>query len=243
MLVRENVPEGRKLDPKIKIRWFLEKMPIILPLVASMAVLLYAIYYQQGELNPVYPLICILVIGALVASTYSVVDLTYRKFVYALREKDFLIQKGIVEKIRYIIPYEKIQNVTVSRDFLDVALGLGTLHIETAAHVYLEHDILLPGVSNDDNLVREIVERSRLAKKEDSPYPKSEDVVDVMKNVLAELKEIKWILKEEPEKNNQKEIEPLTHKEAKREDPISEQLQRTRVLLDKSTKKRRGTNE
>jgi membrane protein YdbS with pleckstrin-like domain len=236
MLIRENVLEGRKLDPKIKIRWFLERAMVVLPLFAAMAVLLYLLDYTNRELNPLYVTSAVLLIALLLAAAYGEVELRYRKFVYAFREKDFLIQKGVIEKIRYVIPYDKIQNVTVSRDFIEVALGLGTVHIETAAHVYLENDIVLAGISNDDNIVSELVARSKSARAEsDIPKGAGERMLAVMGEVLEELREIKAALKAEPEKA---EMQPITHRQAKSA-AISDQLKSSKVLYDKTVRRRK----
>src|SRR4030095_13907738 len=140
MLIRENVPEGRKLDQKIKVRWYLERVALLIPVLAFLYAFLYLLPYRPID-GPELDVFFALTVIASFVSAYAYVELRYRKFVYALREKDFLIQKGIIEKSRYLIPYEKIQNVTVSRDALDVLLGLGKLHIETAAHVIVENDI------------------------------------------------------------------------------------------------------
>src|SRR5271157_6618292 len=121
MLIRENVPEARKLDKKIKIRWFLEKLIFFPPLFALAYVVLYAISYNQtGGFNEIYYVVLGMLSLVGIIGAYALVEIRYRKFVYALREEDFLLQKGVIEKIRYVVPYEKIQNVTVSRDFLDI---------------------------------------------------------------------------------------------------------------------------
>ncbi len=238
MLIRENVPEGRKLNPRIKARWFLERLLGVLPLFAAMAVLLYLVGYTEGELNPLFIAAFLIAIALVSMALYAEVELRYRKFVYALREKDFLIQKGIVEKIRYVIPYEKIQNVTVSRDFLEVALGLGTLHIETAAHIYVENDIILPGVSNDSDLVNELVERSKAAK-EGAPQAKesADALVGLMERAVAELGEIKAILQSGRVK--EKGAQPLTHREVEAEE-ISDRDESARAAFEKASRRRKS---
>ncbi|HSB47255.1 MAG TPA: PH domain-containing protein [Candidatus Bilamarchaeum sp.] len=238
MLIRENVPEARKLSPKIKARWLLERLVGLVPLLAASAVLIYLLNVQQVQVDPAYYALLALAIGAMALAAYGEVELRYRKFVYALREKDFLIQKGVIEKIRYVIPYEKIQNVTVSRDFIDIALGLGTLHIETAAHVYVENDIVLPGISNEENLVNELVQRSKLAKQDgngsDEYYP--EAMVAMMKQAVEELREIKAALRKTPQA--ERAPQPLTHKEAETA-PVAEQFKGTKVLYEKTARKKK----
>ncbi|MFN7990982.1 MAG: PH domain-containing protein [Candidatus Micrarchaeia archaeon] len=237
MLIRENVPGARKMSPRIKIRWYAEKLLVALPLFGLTYMLFYLLALNEhdglGSLTPAF----VFVVAISLAGIYAIVEMRYRKFVYALREKDFLIQKGLVEKIRYVIPYEKIQNVTVSRDIVDIALGLGTLHVETAAHVIVDNDILLPGISNEDNLVNELIERSRAAKSEERGAAETpQNVLDVMRQMLDELKVIRASL---GRKGEVKPPAPLTHPEAQKGEPIADQLKKTGLLIEKRQQRKR----
>jgi membrane protein YdbS with pleckstrin-like domain len=233
MLIRENVPEARQLNPRIKIRWYLEKVAVLAPLLGGLYIIMYLLTYDDpGGIGTMDEVIFVLAAIACLAIAYIYVEVRFRKFVYALREKDFLIQKGVVERIRYVIPYEKIQNVTVSRDLLEQALGLGTLHIETAAHVIVENDILLPGVSNQENLVTELVTRSREAKAPGIATP--ETVASLLNDMLAELRGIRSEL-------GRKAGGPGPDLPAgKGTEPISAELRGTKVLFERPSKKKRG---
>lgn len=239
MLIRENVPEARLLNGRIKILWYLEDAAILTPLLIILYTGIYFFTYGDPAAVGTMDYVTLgLIALACFAIAFAYVEIRYRKFVYALREKDFLIQKGVVERIRYVIPYEKIQNVTVSRSLPEMILGLGTLHIETAAHVIVENDIVLPGISNDENLVTELIERSREAKEADrSP---ADSMVLVMNDVLSELRGIRAVMMEEPggQGGGVREERRAPGKGAGTE-PISAELKKTKVLFERPSKKRR----
>src|SRR5512143_1043572 len=235
MLIRENVPEARKLNRRIKVRWFLERSATVVPFLAGFLAVLYLTSYSDPEgMGPAQFAAFAIAAAASLAAVYGYVEIKYRKFVFALREKDFLIQKGVVEKIRYVIPYEKIQNVTVSRDVIDQALGLGTLHIETAAHVIVDNDIVLPGISNEENLVTELVARSREAK--DSGKESPETMLGVMKEMLAELRGLRGAIRGGAPDAGEAGPPPGGKEEA-RGDPLSSELKKTKVLYDKGLRR------
>ncbi|MBI5223933.1 PH domain-containing protein [Candidatus Micrarchaeota archaeon] len=218
MLIRENVPLARKLDSKIRIRWYVEKTILLIPGI----VFLFALTYFLPSEYQGYVQLSIFIGGIIVLTIPLVMaELHYQKFVYALREKDFLIQKGIIEKIRYVIPYEKIQDVTVSRDLVDVLLGLGTLNIETAALKGIKNEISLPGISNDASLVSEIIEKiqdARNGQKVEKEYmPKMEAELE---KIVRELQEIK-----ESIKGGTQTVEP-TVIDSIQINPITEQLRK-----------------
>ncbi|MEW6721840.1 MAG: PH domain-containing protein [Candidatus Micrarchaeota archaeon] len=230
MLIRENIEGARHLDPRIRIRWFLWRLILLLPIFAALYVLFYVALPALGHPAGIqHDVIFWLLAIASVALNALFISLRYRKFVYALREKDLIIQRGIVEKLRYVVPYEKIQNVTVSRDFIDVLLGTGTLHIETAAHMVLDNEIRLPGIQNDSDLVNELVARSKAAKAGGADeVPMSDGAV--LREILQELRGIRSALKKEEPK---KEPSPITHKEARGSARPAEELKNARVLFEK----------
>lgn len=239
MLIRENVPEARHLSPRLKLKLFAIRMALTLPLLAAAFLFAYVFLPPAGiqpgvQFDVVFWLSAI----AVVAGQYALISLRFRKFVFALREKDIIIQKGIIEKLRYVVPYEKVQNVTVNRDFLDVALGIGTVHIETAAHMVLENDIQLPGIPNDSDLVNEIVERSKIAKSGAGQEGKAADELNVLKEILSEVQAMRKELARPAREPEEKEApSPITHREAAAKQ-ISEDLKKSKVLFDKSGRRK-----
>ena len=168
MLVRGGIRGGRLLSPKIKLLWFLE----ITPLLVGLLVLAYLFFYHLLPLANFSvehsPLAFLVSGGILLVSGVVLIELKYKKWVYAFDEKEFIIKKGIFEKLRYMVPYEKIQNVSVSRSLPELTLGLGTIHVETAATVPSESDLLLPGIEEYHEVVNELIDHSQKEKKGNS---------------------------------------------------------------------------
>lgn len=52
---------------------------------------------------------------------------------YALQESEILIKRGLIATSRLTIPFERIQDVSSSRGFIDRRFGLSTLHISAAS--------------------------------------------------------------------------------------------------------------
>jgi membrane protein YdbS with pleckstrin-like domain len=57
----------------------------------------------------------------------------YKAYYYDLKNDAVVIRKGVFIPQEITIPYVKVQNVFVDRDFLDIAFGLYDVHLETAA--------------------------------------------------------------------------------------------------------------
>jgi membrane protein YdbS with pleckstrin-like domain len=118
---------------------------------------------------------------------YGIAELRYKKFIYALGEKDLTIKRGVIEKLRYVVPYEKIQDVTVSRSPLELILGIGTVHIETAGHKSVDGEITLPGIQDYNNLVNHLIEESKRAKETETADDDSRTMVGLLSSINRNL--------------------------------------------------------
>lgn len=56
----------------------------------------------------------------------------YQSVGYALREKDILYRRGFIVSRTTVVPFNRIQHASVSRDFLDKFLNIATLQVFTA---------------------------------------------------------------------------------------------------------------
>jgi len=70
-----------------------------------------------------------------------------KNFGYALREKDVLYRRGFLVNSVTIIPFNRIQHVSVSRDFIDKMLNISSIQIFTAGGG--GSDINIPGLKPD----------------------------------------------------------------------------------------------
>lgn len=65
-------------------------------------------------------------------------------YAYALREKDILYRRGFILNKITVVPFNRIQHVTINRDIWDKRLNLSTLNIFTAGGS--GSDIRIPGL-------------------------------------------------------------------------------------------------
>lgn len=70
---------------------------------------------------------------------------------YAIREKDILFKKGLIIKKTIIIPFNRIQHISISIPFLDKIFGISSLQIYTAGGSNSDMNIpgLLPDIANN----------------------------------------------------------------------------------------------
>lgn len=98
--------------------------------------------------------------------------LSYRYYKYELTEEAFKKEYGVIWKKYVSVPYERIQNVDISRGVIARILGLSDLHIQTAgasAVVYgrrmagIGAEGYLPGLSIDvaEQLREELVKKAK----------------------------------------------------------------------------------
>ena len=66
------------------------------------------------------------------------------KYGYALRDKDVLYKRGFLVHSVTVIPFNRIQHVSVSRDFIDKLLNISSLQIFTAGGG--GSDVNIPGL-------------------------------------------------------------------------------------------------
>lgn len=188
----------RNLDSRVKLRWFAGWAVFLLPLIFVIFLLAYVVLPDYGFTFAVhYEALLIFFTIIIVASLLLSDELRYRRYLYYLRPGELIIEKGIIEKIRYIIPYEKIQNVRVSRDLLDRMLGLCTLHIETATHAGSENLMVLPGIPESMELEKQIRTLSKSAR--ESTPRREESEKEILQAILKELSGIRRSLEKPQE--------------------------------------------
>ena len=188
------------LDSRIRIRWFFRWAIILFPLLAAIFFGVYVLLPEYGfafatHYETLFLFFTILLIISLVLTD----ELNYRRYTYLLMPNELIIEKGIVEKIRYIVPYEKMQNVTVSRDIMDRILGLCTLHIDTAGHDGQGSSIIIPGISENLQLDKKIRELSKAAREHRTEGDGELSEKALLKAILQEIAEIRHALASSPE--------------------------------------------
>lgn len=186
----------RYLDPKVKIIW----ASAIVGLAAVVWLLLTVLSQMAfpegifGIPNLLYPLMFFVIVALAIAPYLVWLELRYQYYKYYLTDREILIRKGVIRHERTVIPYDKVQNVNVSRSIFERLLGLATLKIETAGTNPGEAEGLLPGVGHYRELVDEIleqVEHARAPKQKEKPMDPKELLREVvlLKNEVLKLRD------------------------------------------------------
>lgn len=105
------------------------------PLVSESAVFeyLYELLPSQTDSLMILSVILIFVVFAWLISFFSTL-FTYGDFRLEVKEKELVISRGIFEKKRITIPYNRIQAVHVSEGMIRQPLGYASLHLESAGY-------------------------------------------------------------------------------------------------------------
>ncbi len=179
----------KSLDARVRILWWIELLPLLIPSIIFLGAVYF--FFEDFHQLPGMVLFTLLFIITL-AVPYKFIQLKYENFLYSFRQEDLLIKKGIIDKVRYVIPYDKIQNVTSSRNAVENILGLSTIHIETAAHLVIDDDIKLPGIAGYELFIKELMEKVKHAQTENKEENKSHhgQMIDSLKHMENYLKEV-----------------------------------------------------
>ncbi len=153
----------RHLDPKVKWVWFLPQAALLAALWLMAVIALFVFGAESpllGLSRPMFALLLLLFITIFIACpVYAYHHMEYMSFTYELGEKELFIRQGIFTRDTVVIPYERIQNINTRRTVLERFLGFASLLIDTAGTNPSAAEGLLPGVSNKDQLIREIMGR------------------------------------------------------------------------------------
>ncbi|MDO4781755.1 MAG: PH domain-containing protein [Capnocytophaga felis] len=104
-------------------------------------VLLLAILFIFSEVEKYYAVGVIFLIFLFVVIYFSI---SYKYKKYAFRQQDAIYKTGIVFQVTHIIPYVRLQHITIKQGWYAKRLGMATLCLYTASS---NGDISIPGLS------------------------------------------------------------------------------------------------
>ena len=119
--------------------------------------------------------ITVIVITILIGEFYA--SLAYNRFFYEFTGNELKIEKGVIWKKYSNIPYERVQNVDVTRGIIARLCGFSTVNIQTAGYggyygrrgFGMHSEGYLPAVSiKDAEKIREFVMKKISGKKKSS---------------------------------------------------------------------------
>ena len=125
--------------------------------------------------------------------------LEYKYFIYYFTTSSVIIKKGVINTERHVIPFERIQDIQVSRSLLERFLNLASIKIETAAYGSHVTKQLIPSVSNYRSIVTHIMEKRRkmTGKAQKDKLTENQQMVELLKELVTEVKALKNVLSKE----------------------------------------------
>ena len=135
------------LHPDIKTVWRI-KLGIVTA-VLTLLVLGYEIFhlFDPGRSLP-FGLLSGGVLVVSLAVAFFLPGLRYRFWRYALRPEELYLERGVINRVRTIVPLRRIQHLDVSQDVFERNFDLGKLIVHTAGT--RSSDVVLPGLAMDD---------------------------------------------------------------------------------------------
>ncbi len=209
----------RHLDPKIRGIWALNAV------VFAAFIWLFVTWISPyafpndivGVPPGVYPFMFFMLVGIFLIPYLVWIELRYRNYTYYIADTEMIIRRGVLHIDRTAIPFEKVQNVNVSRSLLERLIGLATIKIETAGTNPGEAEGLIPGVGKYQDIVDEILEhvehtRAAVAKVREEPRAPAEDFagqIAALREEIARLREEKRLLEEKGNAPQEHAQEPI----------------------------------
>jgi len=103
--------------------------------------------FAHFKVNPSLNIILFIVIVLFFAFQFWITFKQQKNYGFALREKDILFKRGYLVNKTTVVPFNRIQHASISRDILDKYLKIATLKIFTAGGS--GSDIIIPGLTPD----------------------------------------------------------------------------------------------
>lgn len=165
----------KQLDPKSEWIFFFYYTIIIWAFTGGIAAGVFPLLFisEEGSFDIIRSFILPLIIVETITLFASIIlgvvmaRYAYKFYKYELRDDGFRKELGVILKKYVTIPYDRIQNVNISRGILDRLLGLSTLQIFTAGTgAVMISEGMLPGLSPTvaENVRDELIHRARQSK-------------------------------------------------------------------------------
>lgn len=103
-------------------------------------------FFDDDRMVPfgVYPIVAAVLLGGFMV---SVTRWRYRYWKYALQAEELLLERGVFNRVRTIVPLKRIQHIDVSQDLFEREYDLGKLIVHTAGT--RSSAVVVPGLHMD----------------------------------------------------------------------------------------------
>jgi len=153
--------EPRGLDSRVRIVWVLQGL--ISAVILAVLVAAIASFFVDGA-------------GWIGAATFAIVGtlvvihsvLRYRIWTYEVREDALYLERGVLTRVRTVVPYVRIQHVDASRGPVERSVGLASSVVYTAGT--RGADVTIPGLTSEraDDLQERLKQLAILADGDDA---------------------------------------------------------------------------
>ncbi len=146
------------LHPSIRTIWTIKLIGLstLLLVVAFFYDLTHFFSGTDGWLPTGLATLAVLTLGGLYSIFWP--RLRYRYWGFALRAEELALRRGVLNRVRTIVPLRRIQHLDVSQDLLEREFGLGRLIVHTAGS--RSSDVVIPGLELDEaERIRDEVKR------------------------------------------------------------------------------------
>jgi hypothetical protein len=132
----------QQISTSYLIKSNLQNLAFLCVAMIGWAVLIYFDIINQTQL-------IILLIGIILYFGFKFWNISrlQKNYGFALREKDILYRRGYLVNKTTVVPFNRVQHASISRDVLDKMLKISTLNIFTAGGS--GSDIRIPGLAPD----------------------------------------------------------------------------------------------
>jgi uncharacterized protein len=137
-----------KLDPKYKnvIVMNLSIISLIM-LFASMSTFISIYFRSESPVDSGVYIGLFLSVLVVIVLMFWLSIVSFKKKGYAIREKDLLYRRGILATTKTIIPFNRIQHISVSEGVFSRIYGLASVEIYTAGGS--SSDLRIPGIEKE----------------------------------------------------------------------------------------------
>ena len=127
----------RTLDPRVRWLWVGRALISALVLGGIATAVAFAAAPDWLWIGPV-----VFVLVALLGIGHAL--LLYRSWSYEVREDSLLLDRGVITRVRTVVPYVRVQHIDTSKGPIERAVGLSTLVVYTAGS--RGADVTIPGL-------------------------------------------------------------------------------------------------
>ena len=134
----------RSLEPAIKTIWILK-----FAIVSGCGLIAAVLFEVFNAFSSAYSFLPTGVLSGIVflvgsAATLTIPRLRYKHWRFDLRSEELYLERGILNRVRTIVPLRRIQHLDVSQNILEREYNLSKLIVHTAGS--RSSDVVLPGL-------------------------------------------------------------------------------------------------